>query len=55
MTAYQFRSFMAVLWLIAANTTDDRYVELACSVLFAAFSFGLLFASLRLARDKANG
>lgn len=55
MTKYQFRAVMAVLWLIAANTSPDKVAALVCLVFFSVFSVGLLLAKTEHVKGGGRG
>lgn len=51
----QYRSIMAVLWLIAANADTNPGTAIACVSFFVAYSVGVLIASFDRRKAKANG
>jgi hypothetical protein len=46
----QFRTFLGVLWLIAAGVQSDQVYELACLVFFAGYGIGALLAQIEVMR-----
>lgn len=51
----QFRSIMAVLWLIAANVDTNQNTAIACAVFFVGYSVGALIASFDRRKAKDRG
>lgn len=52
MTAFQFRSIMAVLWLIAANVDTKPGTAIACAAFFLAYSVGAFVATFDRKKGK---
>lgn len=55
MSTYQFRSIMAVLFLIASNGAISVSVGLLCTTAFLGFALGAIWAAGESGKGKANG
>lgn len=55
MSAVQYRSIMAVLWLIAANVDTNPLTAIACAAFFLAHSVGALVATFDRKKGKVGG
>lgn len=55
MTSIQYRSIMAVLWLIAAHLDTNPGTAIACAAFFLAHSVGALVATFDRKKGKVGG